>query len=74
MDNISYDDFEGLMLLNILYLLEQIQCIKKILKKYKKCKKALEKIDDEIEREEKRKNINTSLIEKWENNIQSSLI
>jgi len=72
MDNI--DDFEGLMLINILYLLEQIQCIKKILKKYKKCKKALEKIDDEIEREEKRKNINTSLIEKWENVIQSSLI
>lgn len=48
MDNI--DDFEGLMLINIQYLLEQIQCIKKILKKYKKCKKALEKIDDEIER------------------------
>ena len=72
MDNI--DDFEGLMLINILYLLEQIQCIKKILKKYEKCKKALEKIDDEIEREEKRKNINTSLIEKWENEIQSSLI
>ena len=76
MDNfISYDDFADIVLVNVLTvnLFEQIQCIKKIVRLRKKYMKIFKKIDDENEREEKRKIVNTRMKGRWENFTKSDL-